>query len=341
MKLTWTTRTLRLRTPFRISRGVTTERGAVEVSIEHDGIAGYGEVVTSNYYRLDVAGIATVLDGLTPAVTACRSEAELRALLPELRAAYPDALPVVAAVDAATHDLLGRATGRAVHAVLGVPAVAGGRTAYTIGLDSPSEAAAQATALVGRGFGVLKLKLGGPQDLAVVAAVRAAAPGAVLLADPNGGWDADTAARMLDALAGHGVDAVEQPVKHGNLTELARVAARSPIPVIADEDARTAADVPLLAGVAHGVNVKLVECGGLDGAVDMARAARAQGTHVMLGCLASSTLSVAPAVHLAALARWLDLDGHLLLAEDPWAGIGGADGTLVQPTGPGLGVRRR
>ncbi|GIG59563.1 muconate cycloisomerase [Longispora fulva] len=341
MRLTWSVTTLRLREPFHTSRGVTGEREAVEVAVEHDGVIGHGEVVTSRYYQLDVAAIATVLARLSPVVAACRSEAELRATLPGLRLTHPDTLAVIAAVDAAAHDLIGRANGLAAHRVLGTPPVAGPRTAYTIGLRGPRDAAIEAARLVGRGFGVLKLKLGRDDDVAVVAAVRSAAPDVTLLLDPNGGWDADTASRRLDALAGYGIAAVEQPVRHGHLALLTRVAARSPIPVIADEDARTADDVGRLAGLVHGVNVKLVECGGLGGAVEMARTAKALGMQVMLGCLASSTLSVAPAVHLAGLARWLDLDGHLLLAEDPWTGIGGTDGTLTQPTSPGLGVRRR
>jgi L-alanine-DL-glutamate epimerase-like enolase superfamily enzyme len=341
MRLSWTTRMLTLREPLRISRGAMSERAAVEVTLTHDDRQGCGEVVTSRYYQLDLAAIGAALAELHHIVASCARPADLLADLRVVRDQFADRLAVVAALDSALHDLLAKMDGCAVHEFLGLGPWRPRPTAYTIGITDPFRAARQAAQLTGRGFTVIKVKLGGPDDVEVVQAVRAAAPHATLLLDPNGAWNPTQAVTALTALARYHVAAVEQPVPPGHLAELAWVSARSPIPVLADEDARTATDVPALAGTVHGVNVKLVECGGLDAALEMIRLAHTAGLSVQLGCVSASSLGLAPAVHLASVADWLDLDGHLLLADDPWTGIGGADGTLRLDGTAGLGVRRR
>ncbi|WP_037710582.1 enolase C-terminal domain-like protein, partial [Streptomyces griseus] len=217
-------------------------------------------------------------------------------------------------------------------------------TARTLGIAPPARAAAEATRLAAAGFTVLKVKAGSPDpadDLARVAAVRDAAPGAELLLDPNGAWTEALSHSLLPRFAALGVTAVEQPVPPGRPDALARVAAASPVPVIADEDAVTVEDALALAGRVHGVNVKLAKCGGVRAALRVHAALRGSGTDLMLGCLTASSLGLAPAVHLADRARWTDLDGHLLLADDPWTGIGGTDGTVRPADRPGLGVRPR
>jgi L-alanine-DL-glutamate epimerase-like enolase superfamily enzyme len=147
--------------------------------------------------------------------------------------------------------------------------------------------------------------------------------------------------QLLPSYAELGVEAVEQPVSPGDPEALAQLAERSPLPLIADEDAVTYEDVRRLAGRVHGVNVKLAKCGGPYAALRIAELIEGSGTELMLGCLTASTLGLAPAVHLADRARWADLDGHLLLADDPWTGIGGADGVVRTNDLPGLGVRER
>ncbi len=171
-----------------------------------------------------------------------------------------------------------------------------------------------------------------------VRVIRDAAPGVRLLLDPNGAWTVAQARELLPRFAELGVEAVEQPVVPGDPEAFGALAEKSPVPLIADEDAVDLEDARRLAGRVHGINVKLAKCGGVHAALRIAGLIAGSGTELMLGCLTASTLGIAPAVHLADRARWTDLDGHLLLARDPWSGIGGADGFVRTSGLPGLGV---
>ncbi|WP_405456180.1 dipeptide epimerase [Streptomyces sp. NBC_00101] len=345
MRLTWHTAALELAEPLRISRSVTARRDAVRVALEHGGLRGWGEAVSSVYLGLPRESILRHLGTVRAAVER----------LPDPETAWAELAPVgpvgadlpagvLAAVESSVLDLIGKRAGAPAHRLLGSPLPPSAATARTIGIVTPVAAAAQAGRLALAGFTVLKVKAGSPdpaEDLARVEAVRAAAPAADLLLDPNGAWTEDRAHALLPRFAALGVTAVEQPIAAGTPQTLARVAAASPIPVIADEDAVCYEDTAALAGLVHGVNVKLAKCGGVRAAMRIHAALEGSGTDLMLGCLTASSLGIAPAVHLVHRARWVDLDGHLLLAEDPWSGIGGADGVVRPAPGAGLGVRPR
>ncbi|GGX56985.1 mandelate racemase/muconate lactonizing enzyme family protein [Streptomyces fructofermentans] len=340
MKATLRTVRLALAEPLRISRSTTSARDAVWLTVEHEGLRGHGEAVTSAYYGLDTALLQRQLSeagrdlGRFP-----DPETALRERPAEHRPAG-----VGAAVESALLDLCGRRADVPVHRLLGARTAPAAATARTIGIVAPAHAAAVARGLADRGFTLLKIKAGTPDprdDLERVRAVRAAAPGVRLLLDPNGAWTSSEARRLLPRFAELGVEAVEQPVAPGDPESLARLAERAPLPVIADEDAVSAEDVRRLAGRVHGVNVKLAKCGGPRAALGIAELVAGSGTALMLGCLTASTLGLAPAVHLADRAHWADLDGHLLLADDPWTGIGGTDGVVRAGELPGLGVRER
>ncbi|MFE4450143.1 enolase C-terminal domain-like protein [Streptomyces sp. NPDC056796] len=345
MKLTQHTVRLVLAEPLRISRSVMTARDAVRLTVGHEGLSGHGEAVTSVFYGLDIRTLRRLAARTGERLTRF---ADPESALHALRAGELTEPGIPAAVTAATEaallDLAGKRTGTAVHRLLGAPVAPRAATARTISIVSPGQAAAQARRLAGAGFSVIKIKAGDRDeecDLDRVRAVRAAAPAARILLDPNGAWSEGRARALLPRFAGLGVEAVEQPIAPGDPEALARLAARSPVPVIADEDAVTFQDARRLAGRVHGINVKLAKCGGVHAALRIAALIEGSGTDLMLGCLTASTLGIAPAVHIADRARWTDLDGHLLLAHDPWTGIGGGDGFVAAGGRPGLGVRPR
>ncbi|GKQ37106.1 dipeptide epimerase [Streptomyces sp. A012304] len=337
MKARLRTVRLDLAEPLRISRSTMSAREAVWLTVEHDGLRGHGEAVTSVYYGLDTD---TLVRLLTSVDLGRFSDPE--SALTALREEEPGSPPAVtAAVESALLDLVGKRAGLPVHRLLGPAAPPVAATARTLGITSAAHAAAEARRLTARGFRLLKIKAGAPDpedDVERVRAVRAAAPEARLLLDPNGAWSTAQALALLPRFAELGVEAVEQPLAPGDPEALGALAAKSPLPVIADEDAVTPDDARRLAGRVHGVNVKLAKCGGVHAALRIADLIAGSGTELMLGCLTASTLGLAPAVHLAGRARWADLDGHLLLAHDPWTGIGGADGTVRAGDRPGLGV---
>ncbi|MEU9111044.1 dipeptide epimerase [Streptomyces sp. NPDC048483] len=345
MKVSQRTVRLELAEPLRISRSTMTARDAVWLSIEHQGQRGHGEVVASTYYRLDAATITRLLNEV--ALELGRFGDPETALAALRSGALPaDGTPpaVTAAVESALLDLAGKRADTPVHQLLGTPDTPSAATARTIGITSRQQAEEQAGRLVRDGFSVLKIKAGAPDpedDLLRIRAVRAAAPDARLLVDPNGAWTVGVAESLLPRLAELGIEAVEQPLAPGDPEALARLAERSPLPVIADEDAVDHEDARRLAGRVQGINVKLPKCGGVSAALRIAELIDGSGTELMLGCLTASTLGIAPAVHLADRARWTDLDGHLLLAHDPWTGIGGTDGSVRASRAPGLGIRPR
>ncbi|MEU5291894.1 mandelate racemase/muconate lactonizing enzyme family protein [Streptomyces umbrinus] len=352
MKATLRTVRLALAEPLRISRSTMTARDAVWFTVEHEGLTGHGEAVTSVYYGLNTAELERQL--YEAGLGLGRFGDPESALRERPAGDRPPA--VTAAVEAALLDLCGKRSGLPVHRLLdaksartapntpGAPSPPSARTARTIGIVPAERAAAQARSLADSGFTVIKVKAGAPDpedDLDRVRAIASAAPRARLLLDPNGAWTSTEAMQLLPRYAELGVEAIEQPLAPGDPEALARLAEHSPLPLIADEDAVTYEDVRRLAGRVHGVNVKLAKFGGPYEALRIAELIEGSGTELMLGCLTASTLGLAPAVHLADRARWADLDGHLLLADDPWTGIGGADGVVRASELPGLGVRER
>ncbi|NUS29097.1 MAG: dipeptide epimerase [Streptomyces sp.] len=330
---------LALAEPLRISRSTMSARDAVWLTVEHDGATGHGEAVTSVYYGLDIDTLVRLLTAAGTAIARFPDpESALNA--PELT---PDDTPpaVTAAVEAALFDLVGKRAGVPVHRLLGREEPPVAATARTIGITSPADAAAQARRLTTSGFEVLKVKAGtvDPEDdVERVRVIRDVAPGARLLLDPNGAWTPAQAEALLPRFAELGVEAVEQPLAPGTPEALGALAERSPLPIIADEDAVDLDDVRRLTGRVQGINVKLAKCGGIRAAQRIAASLDGSGTELMLGCLTASSLGLAPAVHLADRARWTDLDGHLLLAHDPWTGIGGTNGVVRANDLPGLGV---
>lgn len=242
------------------------------------------------------------------------------------------------ALDIALHDLVGKVTGRPVHELLGLPAEIP-PTDFTLGLDRP-EVVAERARRAAR-FPALKIKVGGPADLATLEAVRAAYDGPIRI-DANTGWTPGDAERLLPRLVELGVELIEQPFPARRLDQLAAFQQRSSLPVVADESAVTIEDLDALVGVVAGVNVKLAKCGGVGPARRMLDRARALGFRTFLGCMEETSVGIAASAAVASLADWVDLDGNLLLADDPFDGLELAEDCRWQlATAPGLGLRRR
>jgi L-alanine-DL-glutamate epimerase-like enolase superfamily enzyme len=285
---------------FRIARGARTEAQVLTVTITKDGVTGQGECVP--YARYD-----ETLDSVT---------AEIEALPAEFtRKELQDLLPAGAArnaVDCALWDLEAKQAGKPAWEIAGLPAPSPEITAYTLSLDTPEAMEAQARENAYRPL--LKIKLGTPDDMPRLEAVRRGAPEATIIVDANEGWSADVYADLAPHLVRLGVALVEQPLPAGE--DDALLGMERPVPVCADESCHDRESLPKLKGKYDVVNIKLDKAGGLTEALKLREAALAEGYDVMVGCMVGTSLAMAPAVLLAQGARVTDLDGPLLLAED-------------------------
>lgn len=303
---------------FTISRGAKTEAVTVVAEVSHGGVSGRGECVPyPRYGEKPEATLATLL-AMQDALSRGLDRERLQSAMPAGAARN--------ALDCALMDLEAKTAGRRIWDLLGRPGPQACTTAYTISLASP-EAMAEATARAAHRR-LLKIKLGGDGDGRRIAAVRKAAPDSELIVDANEAWTPDNLEQNLAACAEAGVTLVEQPLPAGKDEALARI--RRPLTVCADESVHDRASLDGLRERYDAVNIKLDKTGGLTEALVMADAAEALGFEIMIGCMVATSLAMAPAMLLAQQARYVDLDGPLLLARDREGGLR-YDGSLVYP----------
>jgi L-alanine-DL-glutamate epimerase-like enolase superfamily enzyme len=288
--------------PFRTSRGASTEVRVVVVTVTDGHHTGRGEAVPISRYRQTPASTVTLLEQIFPR---CVDREQI-----------PDLLPANAArnaLDCALWDLAAKSSGKRVWELATIPVVNSVETAFTISLDTPEKMAAAANASLGAP--ILKLKLGGDGfDLPRVEAVREAAPAARLMVDANESWAPSHYREIVPALGGLGVELIEQPFPAGADDVLETL--DHPVPVCADESCHTSADLPRLVNRYEAINVKLDKTGGLTEALLLAAGARQSGLKLLIGCMACTSLGIAPARLLAGATDYVDLDGPLLLAGD-------------------------
>ena len=290
----------RLAEVFTISRGSRTEAKVLTVRVARGGVEGRGECVPYARYGESLQSVAAQIEALPDDIT---------------RNALQEALAPGAArnaVDCALWDLEAKAAGQRVWEMAGLPAPGPVMTAFTLSLDTPEKMRAAAARHAQRP--ILKVKLGTPDDMVRLEAVRAGAPSARIIVDANEGWTAEIYEDLAPHLVRLGVALVEQPLPAGADEMLAEIA--RPLPVCADESCHDRASLGDLAGKYDMVNVKLDKTGGLTEALALRDLARAEGYGVMVGCMVGSSLAMAPAVLVAQGAEIVDLDGPLLLAED-------------------------
>ena len=326
--------TLELAETFVISRSARDAEDVVEVRVTHSGVHGYGEAAPVDRYDESPESALAFVQEHTGALG--DDPFAFEAIEARLNQ-HPGERAAKSALDAALHDLCGKLTGLPVWKLLGLER-AGPPTSWTIWLGDPDDMARRAEKVRGR-FRRLKLKLGGGdgQDVERVRAVRGVSD-VPLQVDVNEFWSLDEALEALPELKELGVEYCEQPLPAGSPDgpELKR---RSPLPIYVDEDCLTLEDVAACAERAHGLTVKLAKSGGIREAIRMAHAGRALGLGLMLGCMNESGLAVAAGAQVASLFDHVDLDGNLLLVEDPWPGIELVDGVQLPSLEPGLGVR--
>jgi L-Ala-D/L-Glu epimerase len=326
--------TLELVEPFVISRGAQETADVVHVQLEHGGETGFGEAAPTTRYGESAESSLAFLEGLDDLGDDPFAHDEIESRLAE----HPGQMSAKAAIDAALHDLGGKLTGLPTWRFLGLKRV-GPPTSWTIWLGDPDDMARRAEKVDGR-FKRLKLKLGGRDGLDVerVRAVRGVTS-VPLQVDVNEYWALDEALESLPHLAKIGVDYCEQPLPAGD-PDGPRLKERSPLPIYVDEDCHVLADVNACAERAHGINIKLAKSGGIREGIRMAHAGRALGLDVMLGCMLESGLGIAAGAQMASLCDHVDLDGNLLLRDDPWPGVLFEEGVQLPSESPGLGVRQ-
>ncbi|HSF60612.1 MAG TPA: dipeptide epimerase [Gaiellaceae bacterium] len=324
---------LELAETFVISREVTDFADVVHVALSHEGVTGFGEGAPVERYGESAKSARRFVEEHAEVVGDDPFALED---IGERLAAIPGEQAAKAAIDAALHDLQGKLLGMPVGRLLGMPR-SGPPTSWTVWLGDPDDMARRAETAA-TSYRRLKLKLGGGDGLDVdrVRAVRGATD-LPLMVDVNEWWSLEEALENLAQLAELGVEYCEQPLRAGD--EGGReLRARSQIPVYVDEDCHTLADVVACAEIAHGINIKLAKSGGIREAIRMTQAARALRMGVMLGCMLESGLGIAAGCCVAPLCDHVDLDGNLLLREDPCPGVELVDGVQVPSLSPGLGV---
>ena len=336
MNVTVRTLDVHLAVPFAISRAVRTEKRVVLVELREGDRVAYGEGSpdpffgeTSESIEADVRGAFDVLP---------EDPRDLATVRARLDARFPHGGAAACALDTLAHDRAAQDLGVPLRTFLGLAPAEAPPTSFTIGIAEPALMAERAAAAKREGFGVLKVKLGHGDDVPVLDAIRRVFDG-VIRVDPNAAWTPQEAPGRIERIAPFGIEFVEQPVAPQDIEGLRHVREHSALPIVADEAAVRLADVDRLAGACDGINVKLQKCGGVAEARAMIERAHQLGLKVMLGCRAAETsVAIAAAAHLAPAVEWADLDGNLLIVDDPFVAVPVERGRFVFSDRPGLGV---
>jgi L-alanine-DL-glutamate epimerase-like enolase superfamily enzyme len=319
--------------PFTIARGSEQTARTVLLRLSWNGLEGLGETAPIARYGESAESVTSYFQTHPPG-------GDDPYLLDDLLA---DDIPAAArcGLDVALHDLIGKDCGKPLYRLLGLNPAETPLTSFTIGIGDP-ETTLRKVAELGD-HPVMKVKLGAgsrASQIETVELIRSTYHGTIRI-DANEGWNAEEAAAILRELERFEIEFCEQPIPAGHPEQLRYVREHSSIPIVTDEDSRTADDLPALAGCVDGINVKLVKTGGIRGALEMIHTARALKFKIMIGCMVESQILATAAAQLSPLADWADIDGPFLTKNDPFAGITYERGKIVLPDGPGLGVREK
>ncbi len=335
MKLSWEPYELELRHTFTVASYSRKTTPGVQVRLEYDGFTAHGEASMPPYLGHTVESVCAFLAKVD--LEQFADPFQLEDIL-----AYVDSLsegdaPAKAAVDIALHDLFGQLLGQPLFRIWGLDAAKAPSTTFTIGIDTPEVVREKTLECAGK-FNILKVKVGLDNDEEMIRTIRSVTD-LPLAVDANQGWkDRQKALDEIFWLAEQGVVMVEQPMPRERLDDIAWITERSPVPIFADESIQRLRDIPAIKGAFSGINIKLMKCTGLLEARKMLTYARAEGLKVMLGCMTETSCACTAAAHLSPAVDFADLDGNLLISNDPFEGMTVRGGRMILPDRPGLGL---
>jgi L-alanine-DL-glutamate epimerase-like enolase superfamily enzyme len=333
LQLTSKQRDLHLTVPFRISRGVQNTSPNAFIELRDENFVGYGEAAPSEYYGETVETVLAALPLLSTQLDG--DPFQLEDIMLRLDHALGLNPSAKAAINMALYDLIGKKLGIPLYQLLGLNADRTPVTSFTIGIDTPEIMAQKA--LQAKEYPILKIKVGTPNDVAIIKAIREVSS-ATIRVDANGAWTPREAVERINAIAPYNIEFVEQPLSGSDLTGLKFVRDHVSLPIIADESCVHLEDIPRLSECVDGVNFKLMKSNGITNIIKMIHTARAYHLKTMLGCMIESSLAITAAAHISPLVDYADLDGNLLINDDPFTGVKVSQGKLVLPSTPGLGV---
>jgi len=348
---------LKLKYPFGISRGSISYAKNILVTLYFGDVLAYGEAAPSSYYGEDQNTVTKFVNDFIRDKSVEEYITNIHKLKDDLnyfssnvfRLSAPSAR---AALEMAFWDLVGKINNKSLYQYFfqdDDPFISKGnefdhlsQTSYTIGLDSLLVIEQKVKEALSYGYKILKVKLGYgyEEDLNILKKINEMVKekSCVLRVDANGGWDLETTNKMLDVLPLYNVELLEQPLPKGSVKLLSDVYKKSSIPIFVDEDCMVSRDVESLAGKVHGINIKLMKSGSIIEALNMINLARSYNLKVMLGCMIESSCAISAAVSLSPMADYIDLDGHLLLEQDPFSGLSFENNKIIPSFQPGLGV---
>lgn len=336
LTLRFTPYTLQLKHVFTLATSSRTTTPVVLTEIEYDGVTGYGEASMPPYLGESHESVSAFLSRLDLAQFS--DPFMLVDILEYVENLMPGNPAAKASVDIALHDLIGKLVGEPFYRLFGLNPARAPLTSFTIGLDTPE--VIRQKVLEAEPYKLLKVKLGRDNDREMIEVIRSLTD-KPLCADVNQGWkDRNHALEMAWWLKEKGVVFLEQPLPKEMKDDNAWLSRESPIPIIGDEAVRNIPELISNREVYSGINIKLMKCGGMNNAMKMINIARAFGMKVMIGCMTETSCAISAAAQLSPLVDWCDLDGNLLINNDPFGGLNVVDGKVALPDKPGLGIMK-
>ena len=321
--------------PFGISYGSKAQTENVLVRLEYLDQVGYG----ASYHDESKETVMALLGKWSESKILGDNPFEVRAIMNRLDKSVSGNRSAKAAIDMALHDLVGKLLGRPVIDLFGLGGIQAPMTDFTIGIDTLEIVEKKTIEAVNEGFKLLKVKQGTNNDKEIIRTIRSVSTDIPIRVDANGAWTPKEAIEMSKFLAQNNVEFIEQPLpKYASLDDWRLTRQESHLPIYADESICVSTDVARLAGCIDGVVVKLMKTGGLLEALSVISTARAHSLKIMIGCMIESSIGISAACHIAPLVDHLDLDGALLLSDDPFQGAEYEDGYMKLPELPGLSV---